>query len=385
MHHRIQATINRKALAHNLAIARAHARGGKIVAVIKANAYGHGLLPVAEALHEADIFGVTDLEEAERLRAGSIAKEILILQGPMARHEVARAAQQGFQLLLHGAHQLAWLEEELATIRIEKPLTLWLKLESGMNRLGLSPIEFDIAYTALKTKPWVHNIVLTTHLANSSMPEAALNSEQLNNFHACKNSLGHSENEDSIAASASLLALDKPATPTTSDALVQQVFNQSVSTWARPGIMLYGSSPFLWQDTKRRRETFGLQAVMTLQARLISIRDVPAGASIGYNSQFICPSPMRVGIVSIGYADGYPSNTPNGAPVMIQGKRTQTIGRVSMDMLAIDLTSIESAQTGDVVTLWGDDISLDEVAAHTGILSYNLTCSISSRVPFVYK
>jgi alanine racemase len=124
---------------------------------------------------------------------------------------------------------------------------------------------------------------------------------------------------------------------------------------------------------------------MTLQARLISVREVAAGASIGYNSQFICPNAMRVGTVSIGYADGYPSNTPNGAPVMICGERAQTIGRVSMDMLAIDLTAIPAAQVGDVVTLWGDDVSLDEVAAHTGILSYNLTCSITARVPFVYK
>jgi alanine racemase len=381
---RVQASINRKALAHNLAVARAHARGGKLVAVVKANAYGHGLLPVAEALHEADIFGVTDLEEAEILRAGGTDKEILILQGPMARTEVTRIAQQGFQSVIHNSHQLAWLEQELAGLTLSKPLTFWLKLESGMNRLGFSATELKTAYAALQTKSWTGNIVVMTHLANASMPESELNAQQLQNFHVCKSSLGSVE-ADSISASAALLALATPSDQDASQHDVQRVFSQSLSTWARPGIMLYGSSPFLWLDTKRRRETFGLQAVMTLQARLIAIRDVATGASIGYNSQFICPNPMRIGTVSIGYADGYPSNTPNGSPVMVCGARAQTIGRVSMDMLAIDLTAIPAAQIGDVVTLWGDDISLDEVAAHTGILSYNLTCSISGRVPFVYK
>jgi len=382
---RVQATINRKALAHNLAIAKTHARGNKILAVIKANGYGHGLLRVAEALHEADIFGVTDLEEAERLRAGGTNKEILILQGPMTRAEVARIAQQGFQLVIHNAEQLAWLEQELAKLTVAKPLTFWLMLETGMNRLGFSPAEFKAAYLALKTKAWTANVVLMTHLANASIPESALNATQLHNFHACKTSLGNTGLVDSISASASLLAVESHDKAATSLDPVQKVFSQALCTWARPGIMLYGSSPFLWEDSKRRREAFGLQAVMTLQAQLIAISDVAAGASIGYNSQFICPHAMRIGTVSIGYADGYPSNTPNGAPVMVRGKRTQTLGRVSMDMLAIDLTAIPAAQVGDVVTLWGEDVSLDEIAAHTGILSYNLTCSISARVPFVYK
>ncbi len=382
---RVQASINRKALAHNLAIARGYARGNGIVALIKANGYGHGLLPVAEALHDADIFGVTDLEEAQLLRAGGTDKEILILQGPMVRAEVARIAQQGFQLVIHNADQLAWLEQELAKLTLTKPLNFWLMLETGMNRLGFAPAEFTAAYHALKTKSWTGSVVLMTHLANASMPESPLNAEQLHNFHTCKATLGSAGLVDSISASASMLALGTPAISTASLDPVQQVFSQTVCTWARPGIMLYGSSPFLWADKKRRREAFGLQAVMTLQAQLIAISEVPAGASIGYNSQFICPHPMRIGTVSIGYADGYPSNTPNGAPVVIRNTRTQTLGRVSMDMLTIDLTTIPAAQVGDEVTLWGDDVSLDEVAAHTGILAYNLTCSITARVPLVYR
>jgi alanine racemase len=383
--HRVQAIIDRKALAHNLGIAKTHARGGKLVAVVKANAYGHGLLPVAETLNDADIFAVTDLEEAELLRAGGTEKDILILQGPITRLEAARIVQAGFQLVVHNFAQLAWLEQDVLTLKPTKPLTLWLKIETGMNRLGFTAEEGKAAYQALQAKPWVGKVVLITHLANSSIPDSALNAEQLQAFHSLKASLGGAEIPDSIAASASLLALDKPGDPLADNGPLQTIFEQTVGTWARPGIMLYGSSPFLWQDSKRRRENFGLQAVMTLQARLISIKDVAAGASVGYNSQFICPQATRVGIVSVGYADGYPSNTPNGCPVMIRDTRTHTVGRVSMDMLAIDVTAIPAAQIGDVVTLWGDAISLDEVAAHTGILSYNLTCSISSRVKFVYR
>ncbi len=384
MIHRVQATINRQALAHNLTIARTHARGGKLVAVIKANAYGHGLLPVAEALQQADMFGVTSLEEAELLRAGGTDKQILVLQGPIVRADVTRIAQLGFQLVIHDPAHLRWLEEDLEKLTLARPLDIWLKLESGMNRLGFSATEFNAAYQALRTKPWAGNVVLMTHLANASTPESPLNAEQLQNFHSTKTSLHSAAPDDSISASAALLALESGDSGEPNTDPVQQVFNKAHATWSRPGIMLYGSSPFPWSDVKRRRETFGLKAVMTLQARVISIREVAAGASIGYNSQFTCPHAMRVGIVSIGYADGYPSNTPNGSPVMICGKRTHTLGRVSMDMLAIDLTSISSAQLGDLVTLWGDDVSLDEVAAHTGILSYNLTCSISARVPLVY-
>jgi alanine racemase len=171
----------------------------------------------------------------------------------------------------------------------------------------------------------------------------------------------------SIAASSALLAL------------------QTQADWARPGIMLYGSSPFAWKDTARRREAFDLKNVMTLEARLLHVTEHKTGDNVGYNSQFICPRPMRVGIVACGYADGYPSNTPNGAPVAICDRRTTTLGRVSMDMLAIDLTAIPEAQPGMYAQMWGDLVPIDEVAAHTGIISYNLSCSVSTRVPRTYS
>lgn len=366
MTHRIKATIDRRALAHNLAVAQRWAPDSSTVAVIKANAYGHGLLPVAEALHGADIFGVTDLDEAEQLSDGGTAKPILILQGIIDRREIARIALQGFQVVIHRIEQLAWLEEVLASLSLPAPLTFWLKLDSGMGRLGIVPEEFSAACRKLQAKPWCKQVVLMTHFANASLPGSQLNHSQIACFKQLHEELRYVPHATSVAASAALLALDTQA------------------DWIRPGIMLYGSSPFAWNDAARRREAFELLTVMTLEARLIHIAEHNTGDNIGYNSQFICPHPMRVGIVSCGYADGYPSNTPNGAPVAIHGRRTTTVGRVSMDMLAIDLSAVPEAQPGALVELWGSTVSLDEVAAHTGILSYNLTCSVTARVQRVY-
>ena len=367
LQHRVAANIDLKALKHNLEIARSRAQGSRVLAVIKANAYGHGLIPVAEALHFADMYGVTDIHEAEYLRAAGTSKPILIMQGLIAPDDVGRIAHGGFNVVIHRKEDLAWLEDGLARTPPRQPLSFWLKLQSGMGRLGIEPQHYPALYRALRSKPWTARVQMLTHLANASLPYSALNDSQLRCFREVQDQLAHDNPDTSIASSAGLLALD------------------CASSWARPGIMLYGSSPFAWQDKHHRREAFGLRAAMTLQARLINIRQHQTGDNIGYNSQFICPKPMRIGIVSCGYADGYPSNTPNGCPVEIRGKRSSTVGRVSMDMLAIDLSAIPEAQHGDVVTLWGATVSIDEVAAHTGILSYSLCCSISARVPKFYS
>lgn len=366
MTQRIRATIDRSALGHNLAVARQHARGAHMLAMIKANAYGHGLVPVAEALQDADAFGVTDVNEAEQLRAGGCEKPIIVLQGLIDRSEIPRIAMQGFQLVVPGLEHLAWLEEDLPKLPLPAPLTFWLKLDSGMGRLGIPARDFAAACQRLQAKPWCAQVIMITHLANASLPDSALNRTQLACFAQLHEELRYVPHQTSLAASSALLALDTQA------------------DWVRPGIMLYGSSPFAWTDEGRRREHFGLKAVMTLEARLLQAAEYPAGANIGYNSQFVCPRPMRVGIVACGYADGYPSNTPNGAPVAICGRRSETLGRVSMDMLAVDLSAIPEAQPGMYAELWGNVVSIDEVAAHTGILSYNLSCSVSPRVPRVY-
>lgn len=365
MLHRVRASIDLKALRHNLQVAIGRASPGKVLAVIKANAYGHGLVPVAGALDDADMFGVTDVDEAEALRQSGCDKPILVLQGLVERHDIPRIAEGGFHLVIHRREELGWLEAVFDSAPPDNPLCLWLKLQSGMGRLGLAPIDFARLYKALAAKPWVDELIMMTHLANSSLPGSALNEEQLDCFSQVQESLDP-DCPSSVLASAGLLSLD------------------FANDWTRTGIMLYGSSPFAWTDTERRRGTFDLNAVMTLQARLINIRDHRGGDNIGYNSQFICPCDMRIGIVSIGYADGYPGHMPNGCPVSIRGRRSGTVGRVSMDMLAIDLSDIPEAELNDVVTLWGDEVSIDEVAHHAGMISYNLMTNISSRVPRHY-
>jgi len=365
--HRVEALISRKALQHNFSVARQHAGNSKLVAMIKANAYGHGLQQVAEALKEADVFGVTDVVEAELLHQAGCTTPLLILQGLISpSQDAALIIRRGYQCVIHRAEDIALLDALCTANPPPHPLTLWLKLDSGMGRLGLLPASLPLLYQSLKSKPWLGQVILMTHLASSSEPDAALNAYQLARFTAVQDTLEPVPSSTSIEASAGLLA------------------SLAHTGFARPGIMLYGSSPFAFEDTSRRREAFGLQAVMTLRARLLSIKEYQAGDNIGYNSQFVCPHPMRIGIVSCGYADGYPSNTPNGCPVLVEDIRCSTVGRVSMDMMAIDLTACPQARADMLVTLWGATLSVDEIAHHTGILSYNLTCSVANRVSRQY-
>ena len=361
MIHRVKATINLSALNNNMKVARSHAKTRKVVAVIKADAYGHGLTPIAEALQDADILGLTDVDEADLLAASGNTKPVLILQGIIARADIVRIAQSGYQVVVHLLEHLTWLEQELNKINLSKPLTIWLKMNSGMNRLGIMSGDYVKAYQELQKKAWCKEVILMSHFASANLIDSALNHYQVNTFSTVAQEIP--DVATSISASAGLLA----------------GFGDNTD-WVRPGIMLYGSSPFPFTDDNLRRETFGLQAVMTLQSKLISIQNCKAGDSVGYLSQFICLKDMRIGTVSIGYGDGYPSNAPNGTPVLVNGKRTGTVGRVSMDMMGIDLSNLSDAQIGDTVELWGNELSLDEIAEHTGILSHNLTCSIAQRV-----
>lgn len=361
MIHRVRASIRLTALTSNLQVARSRAGSRKILAVIKANAYGHGLLPAAEALQDADAYAVTDVDEADLLAAAGTDKPIVILQGIIERSDIARIAEAGYQPVIHSVEQLGWLEQELSKLDRPKALTLWLKINTGMGRLGLMSADCVKAVQVLQSKPWCRKVILMTHLANANLLESTLNQQQLDVFANISRQIP--ELASSIVASSGLLA--------------GFAIN---SDWVRPGIMLYGSSPFPYADEKRRRDAFGLQAVMTLQSKIIAIQNCKAGDSVGYCSQFICPQDMRIGIVCIGYADGYPSNAPNGTPVLVNGKRCTTVGRVSMDMIAVDLSSTPEASIDTIVTLWGDELSLDEIAEHTGILSYNLTCSVAARV-----
>ncbi|MDT8398548.1 MAG: alanine racemase [Pseudomonadales bacterium] len=365
---RVQASIDLQAVQANFRKAKSLSGNSRMVAVVKANAYGHGLVPVATALDEADLFAVTDLNEALQLKAAAIEKPVLILQGFIDRDEIPLIAASGFQLVLHSLEQLAVLDEALDASTLVQPLTCWLKMDTGMGRLGIPARDYATTWRHLRSKPYINDVIMMTHLANTSLPGSALTTAQLKDFNAVQHELAAEGPATSIASSAGIL----------SDLGIQ-------ADWARPGIMLYGSSPFPWNISNLRASSLHLAAVMTLQAKIIAIKDMNKGDNVGYCSQFICPRPMRVGIVAIGYADGYPSNTPNGTPVLVRGKRCETIGRVSMDMLAVDLSEHPEACTGDVATLWGKDLAIDEIAAKTGILSYNLTCSITRRVNFVYE
>lgn len=370
MIHRVQASINLQALQANFRIAKIQASNSKMVAVIKANAYGHGLLPVAQALApEADIFAVTDIVEALQLKAAGFDKPILILQGIIGSDDIKLAAESGFHLVIQSCQQLSLLEEELSKLTHFQPMTFWLKLNSGMGRLGIPREHYPQAYASLQSKPYTEKVIMMTHLANSSLPDSELNVLQIKAFREVQNAL-----TDDHVLSSSLPA---------SSGILSEL--QTQSDWARPGIMLYGSSPFPYQDKSLRREKFGLGAVMTLQSKIIAIQHLKAGDNVGYCSQFICPKDMSIGIVCIGYADGYPSAAPNGTPVLVNGIRTTITGRVSMDMIAIDLSPIPGANINDTVTLWGNNLSVDEIAFHTGILSYNLTCSINPRVSVIYE
>src|SRR5690606_36193269 len=245
------ARIRLSALGHNLRVARARAPGAKVAAVVKANAYGHGLIPVAEALREADLFAVTDMNEAQRLVTAGLDKPILILQGIMQRDEIRVIAEAGFQLMVHSLEQLTLLEEELDGFPMPAPLTFWLKLDSGMGRLGIAPADYPRAWRALAAKPWTERVVMTTHLANASLPQDPLTESQAATFTSLRGELPAALT--SMASSAGLLAHPPLA-----------------GGFARPRIMLYGSSPFPFKSPALRAEPFGLQPVMALQSKLIA-------------------------------------------------------------------------------------------------------------------
>ena len=367
MVHRVQAAIDLSALKHNFRVAQTKSKG-PVSAIIKANAYGHGLIKTAETLTDAESFGVTDVYEALQLKQAGCSKPIIVLQGLMGKEDIALVLEHRFQLVIHSMSQLALLEEALDVKKRAplSPLTLWLKMDTGMGRLGLTPGAYDAAYKKLQDKVWVEKIICMTHLANASLPDDALTNQQLECF--SDHTSQYHDSTKSIRSSAGILG---------SNAMDQEQ--------VRPGLMLYGSSPFPYALETMRREQFDLQAVMTLQAKIISIKNMKAGHNIGYCSQYICPQDMKIGIVSIGYADGYPSNAPNGTPVLVNGVRSETLGRVSMDMIAVDLTHIQSAVEGDLVTLWGKQLSIDEIADKTGIISYKLTSGIANRVTYSYR
>lgn len=351
----IRAIFDSAALRNNLELARTHAGRARIWAVIKANAYGHGLLRAARALEQADGLALLDLDDALRLRGAGVQRPILLLEGCFEPADLDVAAVHSLTVVVHSLEQIEMLERA----RLPARLHVHLKLNTGMNRLGFQPDAFPDAYARLRRCAAVDELTLMTHFSDADGAGGVDN--QLRLFERTTAGIAAPR---TLANSAALLRY--PATH---------------GDWVRPGIMLYGCSPFAdWSAAQ-----IGLRPVMTLESELIATQALEPGEATGYGRLFEAPAAMRIGIVACGYADGYPRHAPTGTPILVAGMRTRTLGRVSMDMLAVDLTPVPDAGVGAPVTLWGEGLSADEVAAAAGTVSYELLCALAPRVPQVER
>lgn len=364
------AHIDLKALRHNLAVCRAAAPQSRIWAVIKADAYGHGMGHCAAALDDADGFAVARVQEALGLRAIGVNKPLLILEGVVNETELGASRSMQVELTVHSGRQFELILSQLQTQPQPSPQRIWLKLDTGMGRLGLHRAEAISLVERLRGPASASGSVrastielagILTHLANAddlSHPMTAAQCEQAR----------------ALAASYRL-----PLSVGNSAGILAHAAARS--DWVRPGIMLYGGSPLL----DRSAAELDLRPVMTLKSQLIAVRDLAAGAPIGYGSTYRCPEAMRVGVVAIGYGDGYPRHAPTGTPVLVRGCRAPLLGRVSMDMISVDLRQIPDAKVGDEVTLWGQGLPVEEVAEQVGTINYELLCRLAPRVRVVHQ
>jgi len=350
-----RAVIDLQALRHNYRLAR-ESTGAKALAVVKADAYGHGAVRVAQALEaEADGFAVACIEEALELRAAGIRAPVLLLEGFFEVAELALIVEHDFWFVVHSAWQLEAIEQAA----INRPLTAWLKLDSGMHRVGFLPDEYRAAYQRLQASGKVAKVVLMSHFARADELDSPRSNEQLAVFNSAGEGLA---GEISLRNSPAVLGW--PNIP---------------SDWVRPGIMLYGATPF----DRSQPLADQLQPVMTLESKIISVRELPAGEPVGYGATFVTRQTTRVGVVAMGYADGYPRQAPTGTPVWIDGQPSQLLGRVSMDMLGVDLTHLPQAGLGSRVELWGRNVLASEVAERAGTIPYQIFCNLR-RVPRSY-
>lgn len=347
----ILATVSIAALRHNLTVARRHAPGRFVWAVVKADGYGHGLANAVAGFAGADGLALVEFDRATRLRELGWEGPVLMLEGAFEPADVEQALAQRLSLVIHRPAQLDWLERLPATARID----VLLKFNSGMNRLGFDAHGFRVAFERARGLPCVRSITLMTHFANADRPGGA--DEALHAFERAASGL---DAPRSLANSAAVLSM--PA---------------SHGSAIRPGILLYGGSPF--EDRPAR--SLDLRAAMTLESTLLAVQSLAPNDAVGYGSIFRASAPMRIGVVACGYADGYPRHAPSGTPVAVDGVRTRTVGRVAMDMLMVDLGPVPDAGTGSRVELWGDSIPIDEVAASAGTIGYELMCALAPRVP----
>ena len=347
----IKARISIGAMAHNLRVARSHAGTARVFAVVKANAYGHGLSRARRALAAADGFAVLTLEEAANLRLMGVEQPILLLEGVFGADEIAACAELDLWPVLHHAVQLDWLQQQPPA----RPIQVFLKFDSGMHRLGFPLADHAAIIAQTKSLPGVAGITLMTHFAQAD--EATGVDWQLQPF---LREMGDHGLPWSSANSAALLR-----------------YPDARGEWVRPGLMLYGASPFADMTAAE----LGLRPAMTLQSEIISVQTLQTGEGVGYGQLFRAGRTMRVGVVACGYADGYPRHALTGTLVLVNGRLSRTLGRVSMDMLCVDLSEFPDAGVGSPVVLWGEGLPVDEVAVAAGTSSYELLCALAARVP----
>ncbi|MBN0988236.1 alanine racemase [Amphritea pacifica] len=346
-------TVDLEAIRQNYRLARSLNTAGNAAAIIKADAYGHNAVKVARALQaEADAFGVACIEEGIELIEAGIQKPVLLLEGFFEVSELPYISEHGMWCAVHSLHQI----EQIAQASLSKPVTVWLKMNSGMNRLGIHPDDYQAAFQRLQQLDNVSDIVLMTHFASSDELDKATTEQQLAVFNRASEGL---DAPHCLANSAAVLA-----------------WQDARRDWMRPGLMLYGATPF----PEAQEQADKLLPAMTLTSEVIAIRDVQPGECVGYGGNFVADKPTRVGTVALGYADGYPRHAVTGTPVWINGQRARIIGRVSMDMLGVDLTGIPDAGIGTEVEFWGRNVTAAEVATCCDTIPYTLFTGITRRV-----
>ncbi len=367
----ILATVHTEALRHNLNQARVRAPDAQVWAVVKANAYGHGIERAFEGLRSADGFALLDFDEAQRIRALDWRGPILLLEGCFEPRDLELCSRLGLWHAVHCTEQIDWL----AAHKTQAPHRVFLKLNSGMNRLGFTPTAFRAAWARLNALPQVEEISLMTHFSDADSPRGI--AHQVAAFEAVTADL---PGERTLCNSAAILR--HAGSPLRGEGAVTTL----AADWVREGIALYGSAPDHPENTAA---SWDLQPAMSLTSKVIGTQSLQAGDTVGYGSAFAADGPMRVGVIACGYADGYPRHAPTGTPVLVNGQRTRLVGRVSMDMIAVDLSPLDaSVGVGAEVVLWGKSpftgalLPVDEVAAAAGTIAYELLCAVAQRVPF---
>ncbi|MBI4693336.1 MAG: alanine racemase [Gammaproteobacteria bacterium] len=346
-----RALIDADAARWNLDLVRRATPGRRILAIVKADGYGHGVARMARALTAADAFGVASVEEAIRIRAADVRQPIVLLDGPFEAAEIPEIVAHGLETVVHNDEQIAMLAA------VPEPIPAWIKIDTGMHRLGFAPHELGRVFEALARPDRV--IRYMTHFASAHIPGDPSIERQLAAFRVA---MEGRRGEICVANSSAIL--NRP---------------DAHGDWVRPGIMLYGVSPF----ADSSGADLGLKPVLTCTSALIAVKRVAAGGGVGYGQAFRCPGDMPIGVVAFGYGDGYPRHAGTGTPVLVNGVRTQVLGHASMDMLTVDLRPVPEARVGDPVTLWGPALPVEDVARSAGTIPYELLCRMRMRAQFV--